>query len=306
MKKVVSILSLVILTMTILPLSSQAQLRYKLKVGQKYGLKQSTTQDIVQNIQGMSQTIKNTIGGDIGITIKSKDAGVYTSDMVFETLLFKMESTMFSMSYDSTDENQEENVISKAFDAIVGYSFKMKFDELGNIIEVTGFDELAKVIAEKYGSDTNSLNMAQESIKGQFSDESMKQNLRSMLLVYPKEKLSIGTNWSNEVQTQGAMPMLSKYNYKVSALNGSVVEISGTGTMATEEGFSQEQNGMTQHFNLSGSVNLNTSIDAKTGWPKKMTQNQDVEGVVAVESPQLPAPMEIPMTIKSKSTFVAY
>lgn len=290
----------------LLPLSSQAQLRYKLKVGEKYGLKQNSTQDIVQNIQGMSQTIKNTIGGDIGITITSKDAGVYSSDIVFESLLFKMESTMFSMSYDSSDENQEENMISKAFDAVVGYSFKMKFDQRGNILEVTGFDDLAKVIAEKYGTDSQSLNMAQESVKGQFSNESMKQNLRSMLIVYPEEKLSSGSSWSNTIKMNGAMPMNSEFNYQVKSINSSVVEISANGNMATEEGFAKEQNGMTQHFNLSGEVALNASIDANTGWPQKMTQNQNLDGVVAIESAQLPAPMEIPMTIESVSTFTAY
>lgn len=297
---------LVLVALLLISGHSQAQLRYRLTTGEKYGLKQISSQDITQNIQGMTQNIKNTLAGDVSITILSKEADIYSSELVFESLMFKMESAMANMSYDSKDPNQEENMLSKAFDAVVGYGFKMKFDDKGNILEITGFDALVKVIAEKYGSDPASLSLIQESVKSQFSDESMKQNLRSMFIVYPDEKLSSGVQWSNEFETTGAMPMQSKLNYEVKSVNGSLLELIANGTMASAEGFTKEQNGMKQQFNLSGDVVVNARIDLKTGWPQKMVHNQNLEGVVVVESAQLPAPMEIPMSIKSESTFDSY
>nr|WP_321452193.1 DUF6263 family protein [uncultured Carboxylicivirga sp.] len=286
-------------------LAGMAQLRYNLEIGKKYGLKQLTTQDITQTIQGMTQNIKNTIGGDIAISIKSKSADVYTSDFVFENLIFKMESPMFSMGFDSTDENQEENAMSSMFKAIVGHTFSMKFNNRGEVLEVKGFDSLLEKMKTAAGS-TAAAGAIEESLKGQFSNESLKQNLASMLIVYPDDKPKTGLTWSKTLEQSGGMPLVSKYNYKVTAANASVVEMEGDGTMATKEGFTQENMGMTQHFDLKGDVKMSAKIDAKTGWPISMKQSQDLDGNVSIESAQLPAPMEMPMSIKGESTYTAY
>lgn len=296
----------ILIAFLFLPLTLHAQLKYTLKVGETYGLKQESFQDITQNIQGMSQNIKNTIGGDLAVEIVSKNKGIYTSNLIFESLLFKMESTMFNIIYDSKDEAQEENMLSKAFDVIVGFSFEMKFDETGKILEVAGSEKLLEKIALAYGKDINELGMVAESVKTQFSDKSMKQNLSSMLLVYPDTKLKVGTEWTNEVTTAGAMPIITNYKYEVTSVSKTIVELKGTGSMTTDETASSSQNGMSQDFDLSGDVNVKATVDAKTGWPQKMELNQEMEGVVNIESPQLPTPMEVPMSISSKSTYVAY
>ncbi|MBS2097711.1 DUF6263 family protein [Carboxylicivirga linearis] len=296
MKKLVLVFALMAFSLV-----SFAQLRYNLEIGEKYGLKQLTIQDITQTVQGMTQNIKNTIGGDLLFTIKSKDGNVYTSDFVFASLIFKMESPMFSMGYDSNDSNQEENEMTKLFKSIVGYSFTMKFNDKGEILEVDGFEKLMeKVKAESGGQASGPI---QESLKSQFSDESMKQSLASMLIVYPDGKPKTGLSWNTTIEQSGAMPLISKYNYKISSANSSVVEMEGAGTMATKEGFSQERMGMTQHFDLKGDVTMNAKINAKTGWPITIKQTQDLSGNVSIESAQLPAPMEMPMSIKGESTF---
>jgi len=284
-------------------LVSFAQLRYNLEIGKKYGLKQLTTQDITQTVQGMTQNIKNTIGGDLVFTIKSKTGNIYASDFVFESLIFKMESPMFSMGYDSNDENQEENAMTGVFKSIVGYSFTMKFNDKGEILEVDGFEKLMEKVQTESGG--QAAGAIQESLKGQFSDESMKQSIASMLIVYPDEKPKTGLSWSNTIEQSGALPLVSKYSYKVASASSSIVEMEGTGTMATKEGFSQERMGMTQHFDLQGDVTMSAKIDAKTGWPITIKQTQDLAGNVSIESAQLPAPMEMPMSIKGESTFSA-
>ena len=298
MKKLVLVFGLLAFSLV-----SFAQLRYNLEIGKEYGLKQLTIQDITQTVQGMTQNIKNTIGGDLVFTIKSKDGNVYTSDFVFASLIFKMESPMFSMGYDSNDSNQEENAMTGVFKSIVGYPFTMKFNDKGEILEVKGFEKLMEKVQTESGG--QAAGAIQESLKGQFSDESMKQSLASMLIVYPDEKPKSGLSWSNTIEQSGAMPLVSKYSYKVSSASSSVVEVQGSGTMATKEGFSQERMGMTQHFDLSGDVTMSAKIDAKTGWPINIKQTQDLEGNVTIESAQLPAPMEMPMSIKGESTFNA-
>ncbi|MCU4165176.1 DUF6263 family protein [Carboxylicivirga caseinilyticus] len=299
MKKLILALSLFSISLV-----GSAQLRYNLEVGKKYGLKQLTSQNITQSIQGMAQNIKNTFGGDITVTIKSKDGDVYTSDLIYESLIFKMESPMFSMGYDSTDENQEENAMSGMFKIMVGHVFSMKFNHKGEVLEVTGFaDVLEKMQSEAVGQ--SMAGAVQESLKGQFSDESMKQNMGTMLIVYPNDKPAAGLTWNKTMEQSGALPVTSVFNYKVTSATGTVVEMEGTGTMTTKEGFSQETMGMTQHFDLNGNISMTAKIDAKTGWPVSIKQTQTLEGNISIESPQLPAPMEVPMSIKGESTYTA-
>jgi len=301
-------LNFVWLCVAVLFLSSNAMaqksLRYNLKVGEKYGLKQLTTQAIEQNISGMAQNITNTIGGDVTVTIKDKSGDVYTSEVVFESMLFKMESAMMNMTYDSKDESADQNnPLNKTFSLIVGHPFQMKFDHRGNILEVTGFEEVVNKLIAAFGDNPQQGEMMKQALSGQFSNESMKHSMSSMLIVYPDEKIKVGTQWTSNTKLVQPVAINNTFNYNIDAVSKDVVSLSGTGTLATVEGQSKEQGGMTQHFDLKGDMELTANINAQTGWPSEVKLTQNMDGQVAIESAQLPAPMEVPMKIKTESTF---
>lgn len=306
MKKLNQLFLLVALVLASSTVMAQTTLRYNLKVGETYGLKQTTSQDIEQSISGMSQTIKNTLGGDISIKITDKTGDIYTSEFVYKSLLFKMESAMMNMGYDSNDENADKtNPLYKTFNIIVGHVFEMKFDNRGNITEVNGFENVVEKLATAFEDNAQQGKMMKETLSGQFSDESMKHNLGSMFIIYPEEKVKEGSVWSS--QTKVAQPVIinNDLNYNVESISKTVVELSATGKMQTEEGQSKEQMGMMQHFSLAGDMVFKASINPATGWPIEISLDQTIDGNVAIESPQLPAPMEVPMTIKSKTIYTS-
>ena len=301
-------LNFVWLCVAVLFLSSNAMaqksLRYNLKVGEKYGLKQLTTQAIEQNISGMAQNITNTIGGDVTVTIKDKSGDVYTSEVVFESMLFKMESAMMNMSYDSKDATADaSNPLKKTFDLIVGHKFQVKFDDRGNIQEVKGFEDIANEIVSVFGDNPQQGEMMKKQLSGQFSDENMKHSLSSMFIVYPDEKVKVGSKWTSHTKLMQPVAINNTFNYSVEALNKEQITLSGVGSMATVEGQSMQQMGMTQHFDLKGDLSFSASINATTGWPTEIKLNQILDGNVAIESPQMATPMEMPMKITSESTY---
>ena len=307
MKKINQVMLIVTVLMVSIGMSAQTTLRYNLKVGQKYGLKQMTVQDIEQNISGMTQNIKNTIGGDVSVTILAKNGNVYSSEVVFESMLFKMESPMMNMSYDSKDESADQsNPLNKTFSLIVGHKFQVKFDDRGNIQEVRGFETVASKITSVFGEDQQQAETMKKQLGGQFSDENMKNTLSSMFIVYPEEKIKVGSKWTNNTQLRQPVTINNTYNYTVDQVGKENVSLSGSGTMATEEGQTMQQMGMTQHFDLKGGLSFAASVNAKTGWPTEIKLTQNLDGVVAIESPQLPTPMEMPMKINSESTYSSF
>ncbi|MBK3519759.1 DUF6263 family protein [Carboxylicivirga marina] len=306
MKKLNQTLLLLVAILLSFNVSAQKSLRYNLKVGETYSLKQNTVQLIEQNISGMSQNIKNTLGGDISVTIKGKSSNVYSSEVVFESMLFKMESPMMNMSYDSNDTSADEtNPLNKTFSLLVGHKFQMKFDDRGNIKEVKGFEEIANKVVAAFGDNPQQAEMMKQTLSGQFSDDNMKHTLSSMLIIYPAEKVKVGSKWTSNTKLKQPVLINNVFNYNVEAVNSSEVKLSGTGTMATAEGQTMQQMGMTQHFDLKGDISFSANINAKTGWPSELKLIQKLDGNVAIESPQLPAPMEMPMKITSESTYTS-
>jgi len=287
-------------------MAQKKALRYNLTVGEKYGLKQEQVQDIEQSVSGMVHNIKNTFAGDVMVTINSKTDDVYTSEIVFESMLFKMESAMANMTFDSKEEALDmTNPLNKTFSLIVGHPFQMKFDVYGNVIEVKGFANVTDKIVAAFSDNPQQGELMKKALSSQFSDENMKNSLGLMLLVYPKEKLKKGANWSHSAKVVQPIPIHNSFSYKVESVGKDVVEISGTGLLSTPENASNEENGMTQHFDLNGKLTMTASIDTKTGWPSEVNMNQAIEGHVAIESAQMASPMEVPMKIKVDSKTIA-
>ncbi len=306
MKKLNLFLLLIAVALFSVNVSAQTALRYNLKVGETYLLKQHTTQAIEQNVSGMSQNVNTTIAGDISVKINGKSGGIYTSELVFESMLFKLEAAMMNMSYDSKDANADpNNPLNKTFSLIVGHKFQMKFDERGNIQEVKGFQAILEKLSTVFGDNPQQAAMMKQQLAGQFSDENMKHTLSSMLIIYPVEKIKVGSKWTTNTQLIQPVPIDNTFNYNVDVVNGNEVKLSGSGTMATKEGQSVEQMGMTQHFDLKGDVSFTANVNAKTGWPTEVKLTQNLDGNVAIESAQLPAPMEMPMKIKTESTYTS-
>jgi len=287
-------------------LTAQTKLRYNLKTGQKYGLNQLSEQEIKQDIMGMSQVIKNTIGGEIFVTITGKKADVYSSDITFSSLSFKMESPMFSVDYNSKDANADlSNPIAKALGFMVGKVFTMKFNDRGEVLEVNGFQAMMEDLAKSYADDPTTLGQMQQTLAQQFDDESLAKSIGMMLVVYPEDKIKTGATWTHTNQTLKPLPLTSNNKYAFEGKTGDVIELTGTGSSATGEDASMKQGGMTQHLDLKGDMKYTAKIDATTGWPQEVTQEQLLEGTVAVESPQMPSSMEIPMSIKSVTKYSA-
>ncbi|WP_430815258.1 DUF6263 family protein [Carboxylicivirga sp. RSCT41] len=304
MKRLTKVLLFTAAILLSLNVTAQKALRYNLKVGQTYHLKQSTIQSIEQNVAGMSQNVKTTMGGDITVTVKEKNGNVYTSEVVFKSMLFKLEGPMMNMAYDSNDADADKtNPLNKTFDLMVGHLFQVKFDDRGNIQEVKGFETISEKVVEAFSDNPQQAEMMKKQLANQFSNESMKGNLSNMFIIYPEEKVKVGSKWSNNKSIISPFEINNQYDFNVDEMNKEEVNLSGKGVMATKEGQTVQQMGMTQHINLDGDFDFKAKVNAKSGWPIEIKINQNLDGNVAVESPQLPAPMEIPMKITGELTY---
>ncbi|MCG8583058.1 MAG: DUF6263 family protein, partial [Bacteroidales bacterium] len=233
-----------------LNVSAQKALRYNLTVGETYHLKQNTTQSIEQNVAGMSQNMKTTMGGDVAVTVTGKTGNVYSSEIVFKSMLFKLEGPMMNMTYDSKNaEADKTNPLNKTFDLLVGHLFQVKFDDRGNIQEVKGFETIAEKVASAFGDNPQQAEMMKKQLATQFSDESMKGNLSNMFIIYPEEKIKVGSTWTNTNAISAPFEINNQYDFNVDDMNKEEVNLSGKGVMATTEGQTVEQMGMTQHIN---------------------------------------------------------
>ncbi|TAJ11098.1 hypothetical protein DMA11_18305 [Marinilabiliaceae bacterium JC017] len=283
--------------------AQKQQLEYNLKVGETYGFEQLTTQEIHQVITGMANDMKNTIGGEITFLVKSKIDNGYLMDVKYESLKFKMESAVMNMAFDSKNRDANNNeMLNMAFDGIIGKNFEVKMDKTGKINSVTGFEAALEAMAKQAGSNAAMMAQVTESLKQQFSDEAMKQSLEMLTAMFPAEKRKVGESWEIETRTLKPIGMNVRNTYTLTDASKGNWVIKGKGEVQTDKEAKMKQGAMTQSFDLSGTMTTESVFDAASGWVKEVKQEQTIEGQVAIESPQLPVTMEIPMSIKSVTT----
>ncbi|GEM_PF-3998820 len=307
MKKLIQNLLLVACLLLTVSAFAQKPLRYNLENGKVYGLKQMAVQNIEQSVMGMSQDIKSTIGGDITVTIKGKNGDVYDAEVVFKTMVFKLEAMTMTMAYDSENpEADSSNPLNKAFDLMVGHVFDVKFDDRGVVKDVKGFETISQKITQTFSDNPQQAEQMKQTLSGQFSDEKMKYAIGSLFIIYPEEKVRVGSKWSSDSKLAQPVVINNKFDYTIQNLGSDVVKLTGVGTMKTAEGQSIKQGGMVQHFDLNGNVEVIAAVDAKTGWPTEVKMTQKLDGNVAIEMPQSAAPVEMPMKINSEITYSSF
>ncbi len=181
---------------------SQTNLRYNLKEGEVYKVKQEAQQVILQEMDGAVHEITNEISGLLEFKVIKERDTTFEIDLLFRDLNLVMTSSIQGelMNVKASEVN-ENDVQSKIFNSLLNEPVHMILSKNGDILEVTGGDSLVAKMSGASGiADEFSLNMMKKSLERVFGSEALSNSYEQMTFIYPSAPVQVGDSWKNEYQ----------------------------------------------------------------------------------------------------------
>jgi hypothetical protein len=145
-------------------------------------------------------------------------------------------------------------MMNKMFSGIVGKSFTMKVDEEGNILEVSGFEDMINGMVDSIGLDEDKKTTVLASLKDQFNEQEIKNQFSDMFMIFPNKEVKTGDSWERSFTKGGKMNAKFTTIYTVREVEGEQVTLDAK-----------------THINSDGEMNMKGDqtgvliIDSRTG-----------------------------------------
>lgn len=273
-------------------LLAQTVLKYDLKEGDVFTVKQNAEQVIVQDVDGATHELTNTLNGILEFKVLKEKEESYQVALTFKDLNLKVTSSIQGELMNvKAKEVSEGDMQSQIFNSLLDTPVELTLSKTGDILEVIGGDSLVAKMANASGiEDEFSKNLMKKSLEKEFGSEALSKNYKQMTFIYTAEEVTIGDTWQNE------------YTGKLNAKNTwSLIEI--TDTEAIIRGKAEVSMNVTEAATtmaLTGTQETEIKTDRASGFISVMTVKGESKGISKMTQM---SDQDIPTTIKSTITY---
>ena len=284
---------LVAFIVTASQVNAQTSLAYKLEVGNQFKVKQVANQDIVQDMNGQKHEMKNLLEGDFTFIVEEVNDTLYGLTFKFDR--FKMISTSNLIgeiiSVNTNDKITDDDIEGKIFAQLVKVDLAMKMYKNGKIKSIVGSNELISKMVNAVGDiDEFTKEVMKESMKSEFSNESLAKSFEQMTYIYPLETVKIGDTWENNFEGE----LSSKNTWTLKSIADNDIIITGESIV----NFLNKD--VDVEMNLKGDMTSNLTTSKETGFVKTMTTTSTVKGNSIMHNMN---DLKVPTTIISNVTY---
>lgn len=269
MKKLFSIASVLILTVTVLVIHSCKTSGAASGNVLKFNLEKAKTYDY-EIVWHMDQKIsdqdtKISLGGIYSVEVIEEKDGIKKLTGMYKS--FKLYMKMAGLEMDIDSEKPVEPIdqaelkqnpmgmMSRIFSAIKGKSFSMQVDEEGKVLSVTGFDQIINGMVDSTGADENAKLQIRASLRDQFNEQAVKDQFAQIFTIFPNKKVKVGDNWEKHLQTGGKVPAKFLTVYTVKQIEGDHVTLNAKSNISSVGG----------EMLVTGDQTGTLLVDSKTG-----------------------------------------
>jgi uncharacterized protein YkvS len=271
---------------------AQTNLVYNLKIGDTFKVYQVAEQDIVQTMNESEHTIKNVIEGDYTFVVDGVNDSLY--DITFRYNRFKMMMTSDKagelMSIHTNDSVAEDDIEGKIFSKIVDSDLFMKMYKNGKIKSITGSEVLINNMINAAGDfDDFTKELMKESMKKEFSNESLAMSFEQMTYIYPSSTSNISNTWTNKFEGK----LSAENTWTLVNQTEEAITIGGESTVLLHTDDEIE-------MNLSGQMISKITVSPETGFLTQMQTNSTVKGHSIMHNMN---DLEVPTTVTSNINY---
>lgn len=146
-------------------------------------------------------------------------------------------------------------MINGVMGAVTGHSFQMKVNSEGQILEISGFEEMFNAIADSLKLDGDIRTEVMNAFRKQLGDSSARAHFERLLYIFPNKEVKVGDSWSKTLSPKGPLGGNYKSTYTVSEIEGDMVTLEEKSTIS----------GLNEGIDLKGSSKGTMIIDSRTG-----------------------------------------
>ena len=122
-------------------------------------------------------------------------------------------------------EDDQMGLMKKIFTGIKGKAFTMMVDEEGNVLSVSGFDEIIKSMIDSSGVNEDMKLQMKVSLRDQFNEQELKNQFAQVFMIFPNKSVKVGDSWQKDYRMGGKMPANFSTTYTVKKMEADQVTL---------------------------------------------------------------------------------
>lgn len=241
--------------------SASKMLKFNFEKGKGYDYELTTNMD--EDLMGQNMQMDMIFYYSMDVT--ADDGTIKTITTSIDR--FKMKVNVAGMNIDidtdkplpslgKTDDGKDPmKMLNGLFGAIKGQKFTMRVDAEGKVLDVTGFENMAKTIVDSMSLDEEQARQMKEKFSQQFNAEKMKDQFARTFYIFPNKEVKVGDSWEKSTDISGEMGGKYTSTYKVTNIEGDMVTLDEN----TKVGSGQEK------MNLKGDITGTIVVDSRLG-----------------------------------------
>ncbi len=308
MKHIINFVLMIAVIAAVQCAKPEISLQLNLKPGDSFITRMTTAQQITQTVQNMTNELAQEITMDLRYDVTAQDeAGVSTIRVTYERIGFSQVGPFGTFEYRSWESPEEVPLAAQGFAILVGKSIEMQLSSRGQVMEVTGIDEILDAMLEslELTVDDQTRAMLKENFRRQFGQSAVKENMSRMFAFYPDKPVGVGDSWDSSAKLATGIPMIIGTQCRITGIKDGKVSLNVKSKIEPnkDERITQIM-GMDMYYDIQGTQEGTIVLDSLSGWLVEGQLEQNFDGSVKVTSPQAPEEsMDLPMTVSSTITF---
>jgi hypothetical protein len=278
-------------------------LRYNLRNGDQFELRQKTDQKMIQTIMGMDQTGNNAYDGTIAMRVISTDQERVRIEAKMTHLKSHLKNIMNEIDLDSDGDTKETS--TQIVQAMMNQPFYVTLSKNGVIEKVEDVDNLWKGV-DKLDLPDEDKKQVKAAIGQMINESSFKNGLGQAFLTYAGKPVQPLETWTTQNGIPADFPVRSDNKWFVQSTTASHAVVSGEGIFKTidKEKVVSLPGDLKAKVNLEGTQKVNGTSALKTGLPDKVAIEAKLSGVIVLlAGGMLPMDIKVPITIDTHTEY---
>jgi len=280
--------------------AKKVKLQYQLKTGDKFLVERSTKQDIAQEVMGQTQSTTSNIvmTYEFKVTGNNAEGGSSLTATLVECSMLST-TPMGELKYNSATDSIVPD-FAKGLDILLNEVYTMDLSQLGKITNVTVPEGMtAKMNKLIEGMGAEAMAMGASAFGEAASAESMQRSMEGLFIPFPEGGADVKKPWETESKIKQIIALNTKTKFELVKTSKEQNEVKVVGQIVQDPNSPpMEMQGMSITYELVGANEGTWKLDAITGLVNTSEVASSISGTINVDSPQLPSPMSIPMTIQ--------
>ena len=225
----------------------------------------------------MDRDDKINLLGNFSFEVIADDGKIKTLKGVYRSFRLYMKIMGLEMDIDTdkpaaaASENENiEGMMHRLFSKIKGNAFNMKVDEEGNILSVSGFDEIINGMIDSAGLNKEMELQMRASLNDQFNEQEMKNQFAHIFMIFPGKAVNPGDSWQRNYKIAGKVAADFSTTYTVKQKEGDHVTLDAKSVIGPAGG----------DMEVKGTQSGTLLVDSKTGLVLRAEFIQEMEAKV--------------------------